>query len=506
MNCRRCVGHWTRGLAALVAGAVLLAPALPAEDAAPSAQAVRLSSVEGQVRIAQGSQVLADPALANTPLFEGTLVQTSEDGRAELQFDNGSVVRLSPNSSLKLVTLRGQGAPGDTEILLVGGLGYFELQGESAGGQMRVRFGDSTVTASASAVLRINLDTPPGELAIFSGDAHLERGAAQSLDLHGGESVTLSSGSDPTQYALSDSIEPDSWDAWNSDRDQALTTEASARTEAVSDLPNNSNPAWNDLDANGNWYDVPGEGQVWSPYEASNAGWDPYGNGYWMWTPGYSYIWVSGYPWGYMPYQCGAWNYFGGFGWGWAPGRCRLWWGGGGWISNIGYGPGGYRPPLRPHGPPSRGTSGSLPRGGAPIPLVAVKRPPSSGAAWLPARDRSTVVTIAGHQVQPQRPASPRPVYDGSTGGAANRSRPVYAGAKTPAGQRPDNGRNPGSAPAAKSSSGIQRTTSPSPSHYSSGGGSSPSPSHYSSGGGGGGGSGGGGGGGGSRGSGGGHR
>jgi hypothetical protein len=484
----------------------LLAPALPAEDAAPSAQAVRLSSVEGQVRIAQGSQVLADPALANTPLFEGTLVQTSEDGRAELQFDNGSVVRLSPNSSLKLVTLRGQGAPGDTEILLVGGLGYFELQGESAGGQMRVRLGDSTVTASASAVLRINLDTPPGELAIFSGDAHLERGAAQSLDLHGGESVTLSSGSDPTQYALSDSIEPDSWDAWNSDRDQALTTEASARTEAVSDLPNNSNPAWNDLDANGNWYDVPGEGQVWSPYEASNAGWDPYGNGYWMWTPGYSYIWVSGYPWGYMPYQCGAWNYFGGFGWGWAPGRCRLWWGGGGWISNIGYGPGGYRPPLRPHGPPSRGTSGSLPRGGAPIPLVAVKRPPSSGAAWLPARDRSTVVTIAGHQVQPQRPASPRPVYDGSTGGAANRSRPVYAGAKTPAGQRPDNGRNPGSAPAAKSSSGIQRTTSPSPSHYSSGGGSSPSPSHYSSGGGGGGGSGGGGGGGGSRGSGGGHR
>jgi hypothetical protein len=340
--------------------------------------------------------------------------------------------------------------------------------------------------------LRINLDNPPGELAVFSGDAHLERGAALALDLHGGESVALN-GSDPTQYALADSIEPDSWDVWNSDRDQALTTDASAQTGAVNDLPDNSNPAWNDLDANGNWYDVPGQGYVWSPYDASNSGWDPYGSGYWMWTPGYSYIWVSGYSWGYMPYQCGAWNYYGGFGWGWAPGMGRPWWGSGaGWISNIGFGPGGYRPPLRPHGPPSPVAGGRMPRVRAANPLVAVNRSSSRGAEWLPARDSSTVVTIAGHQVQSLRPVSPRPIYDGSTGGAANRSRPVYAGARTPAGQRPATGSQPGSVPAAKSSSGSQRTASPSPSHYSSGGGSSPSPSHYSSGSGGGGGGGGG--------------
>ena len=48
-----------------------------------------------------------------------------------------------------------------------------------------------------------------------------------------------------------------------------------------------------------------------------------------MWTPGYGYLWVSGYPWGYMPFQCGAWNFYDGFGWGWAPGMggCRPWWG-----------------------------------------------------------------------------------------------------------------------------------------------------------------------------------
>ena len=49
-----------------------------------------------------------------------------------------------------------------------------------------------------------------------------------------------------------------------------------------------------------------GQGYIWSPYDAANAGFDPYGIGNWMWTPGFGYIWASGYPWGYMPFQCGA--------------------------------------------------------------------------------------------------------------------------------------------------------------------------------------------------------
>ena len=173
-------------------------------------------------------------------------------------------------------------------------------------------------------------------------------------------------------YELAESIEPDSWDAWNSDRDQALTAEASSQTGAADSIsPDESqNPAWNDLDANGNWYNVPGQGYVWSPYDASNAGWDPYGYGSWMFTPGYGYIWDSGYSWGYLPYQCGAWNFYDGFGWGWAPGLggCQPWWGCGYYGGpNIGHGPGGYRPiprPMPPHGP----------IGHRPIPVVAVNR------------------------------------------------------------------------------------------------------------------------------------
>ena len=99
---------------------------------------------------------------------------------------------------------------------------------------------------------------------MFSGNAHLEGSSVPTLDLHGGESVALD-GTDPNNYILAETIEPDSWDTWNSDRDQDLTTASADRTEATENQPDQQNPAWNDLDANGNWYNVPDKGYVWSP-------------------------------------------------------------------------------------------------------------------------------------------------------------------------------------------------------------------------------------------------
>jgi hypothetical protein len=102
--------------------AVALHPAMTwADDAARAVSAARLSNVDGQVQLAQGSQVLADHAVANAPLFEGTRVATGDDGRAEIQLDDGSVARLSPNSSLTLKVLRGQGGAVSAEIVLESG-------------------------------------------------------------------------------------------------------------------------------------------------------------------------------------------------------------------------------------------------------------------------------------------------------------------------------------------------------------------------------------------------
>jgi hypothetical protein len=475
---------WLLGLAILALGAQ--APVLRADDAsAQPARAVRLSSVDGGVQLSTGNQVLADGAVANTPLFEGTRVVTADDGRAEIQFEDGSVARLSPNSSLTLTVLRGAGPKSQAEITLDGGLGYFELQNGPQSGAMSVKFGDSVATVSGFTVLRINLDNPPGELAVFSGNAHLERDGALAVDLHGGESVALSA-NDASRYTLNESIDPDSWDSWNSDRDQVLTSESAVRTGAADNYAQSSNPAWSDLDANGNWYDVPGQGNIWSPYDASNPGWDPYGNGNWGYSQGFGYTWISANSWGYLPYSCGAWNWYDSFGWGWAPGMggCSPWWGAGFYGGpNIGAGFGGYRPPTRPRAP-------RRPFGGGGLIAVNRRPMPMTGAGSLPARDRNTVVKIAGYTVQPLHALSPRPVYDHSASGFVNRTVVTNVGGVPAAGQgRVAGGSTFGvSREGSPSSSGARNSTATGARSYAGStrsASSSSSASHVSSGGGG---------------------
>jgi FecR protein len=424
----------------MVAGALVLTFTTAAQQAGPQARAVRLSDVDGQVQLSQGNQVLASQAMVNAPLFEGTQISTSDDGRAEIQFEDGSVARVSPNSQVTLTTLRQEGSSADTEITLNNGLAYFEIQTATQPNHFRVRFGDNVVSASGFTIFRANLDTPPGEVAVFSGNAHIDGPNSMAVDIHGGQSLKLN-GETAGSYITSEIIEPDSWDAWNSDRDQALTEQEAQRTTATANVPDSSNPAWSDLDANGNWYNVPGQGYVWSPNEAENAGWDPYGCGNWMWTPGYGYVWVSCESWGYMPYNSGAWSYYDGFGWGWAPGFGAPWWGGGIYVINIVRAPYLYKPPLRPHGGPVSPVRAGVGvpvhvTGGhfQPYPVVSVNR--NSGVTTsAPVRPRSGPVTVAGNTVEPLRPISPRMGYMGANGtvrssafqgSTSNVSHPVY--------------------------------------------------------------------------------
>jgi uncharacterized membrane protein YgcG len=284
-------------------------------------------------------------------------------------------------------------------------------------------------------------------------------GGNVATDLHGGESITLN-GASPANYQVAESIEPDSWDAWNSDRDQAMTAEAASQSPASANLGESQNPAWNDLDANGNWYDVPGQGYIWSPYEAASAAFDPYGYGNWMWTPGYGYLWVSGYPWGYMPFQCGRWNYFDSFGWGWAPGigGCSPWWGLGFYGGpNFGTLPPGYRVIPRPILP-------RRPVGGRPIAMIAVNHSPAISGSPLPARNRNTPVTIGGSTVVALRPLPSRPVFV-HAGPPTGRSEPQPENQGTIETDRPVNPSRPGYNP---NRPVPQETTEPNRPSYSS--------------------------------------
>lgn len=374
---------------------------------AANARAVRLSSVDGQVQVVEDGQVIADPAYDNLPLFEGSQVVTRNDGRAEIELEDGSLVRLTPNSTVTLSVLSGSGATTHTEIVLNAGQAYFELQPSTADRPLRVGYGTTSVTPTNFSVIRVNFDAQPGVMAVFSGQVHVTRGGALDLDVHGDQTLSLDV-QDASVYNLADTVQADSWDQWNSDRDAALMSEQSDKTPAT-DQNAGQMPGISDLDASGSWYDVPGQGYVWSPYDAQGAGtdWDPYGYGYWTSFPQYGYAWVSGYSWGYAPFNYGQWNYYGGFGWGWNPGgRYHPWWGrGGGWTSNVGTGPNGYLPPQHPKGLPGGAGAPGKPVGGPMNPhspgngtVVAVNQRPLHPPILVDHRPQSGVNAYLGFQ------------------------------------------------------------------------------------------------------------
>ena len=211
--------------------------------------------------------------------------------------------------------------------------------------------------------VRVTLDEPPAVISVLDGTIHVEHsdgpdGAGYQSDVRSGETLTRDR-EDGSRYFLTQEIAPDSWDQWNESRDQAAADEAANQTAARDDYAGTQGYGWSDLDANGTWYNVPGQGMVWQPNVAADASFDPYGYGSWVYYPGTGYVWASGYGWGWTPYRCGNWSYWNGFGWGWLPGSgCGMggWgFGGGGYVINVIRPPQTYRFPLRPDrgaGPP----------------------------------------------------------------------------------------------------------------------------------------------------------
>ena len=318
-----------------------LASTLRAEDPA----VVRLSYVKDTVTVKQADASIVSHAVANLPLFDGSTIVTGQDGQAEIEFTDGSVARLTPNSSLVLTHLQRLGGAGHTELRLASGLAYFELN-VGQGQRFSVDLGAAVLRPMENSIFRASLDKVP-EAAVMRGSLHLDAvGGASDFnqEVIANQTVRFNT-SDPASSIIAEEVAPDSWDQWNIDRDRAITQQAQVQTPVRDSSQAPNDPGWNDLDAYGNWYPVDGYGDVWTPGNV-DADWDPFGYGYWGNFPGYGATWISGYSWGWLPYHCGAWNYFP-FGWGWIPGGC-----GGGWspLVTVWNTPPNYRLPAWPKG------------------------------------------------------------------------------------------------------------------------------------------------------------
>jgi hypothetical protein len=350
-------------LAALIA---IAHPTAASAEGAKIFRAARLTFVEGEVHVARANGTARDTAVLNMPLLEGSVISTAEDGQAEIEFEDGSLVRLTPNSGLSLVNLSADSSGNyHTRMSLIGGLAYLELRAGTKF-QYSLDAGGDVISPIENATIRVNLDELPAIVAVLDGSAHIASVHGSEADATAGQTIRIDAASEGGVYMIKQAIAPESWDQWNEDRDEAAATQAGSQTAARQKFAGDQGYGWSDLDANGNWYDVPGQGEVWQPYvaqpadaspdEADQTGagsvassFDPYGFGYWVYTPA-GYGWASAYGWGWLPYRCGTWSYWDDFGWGWSPGfGCDLLgYGGYGYGLNLGHVPRFYHRPGRP--------------------------------------------------------------------------------------------------------------------------------------------------------------
>ena len=79
------------------------------EDYDVKARVVRISLITGEVNLKRNGNQDWERARLNYPLVEGDTIATDKDGQLEIQVDARNFVRLAPDSTLRIVTLRDEG-------------------------------------------------------------------------------------------------------------------------------------------------------------------------------------------------------------------------------------------------------------------------------------------------------------------------------------------------------------------------------------------------------------
>ena len=286
--------------------ALLALPAL----ADSQARIVRLSDVQGSVQIDKNTGMGFESAFLNLPIKQGTQVKTRDRGRAEIEFEDGSTLRLTPNTTVEFNTL-GLSDSGKriSVINLVEGMAYVNWLGKS-GDQFSLNFSREKIALDRAAHFRVETSPQVAKMAVFKGNIDVD-GPAGKVVVEKKKTASFD-GADNDKYSIAKNVEEAPLDSWDK--------EASSYHDKYA--KNNSSPygyGVSDLNYYGAYSNVPGYGMMWQPY-FTGVGWDPFMNGAWSFYPGSGFMFASAYPWGWMPYHYGNWMFVPGMGWMWEPG------------------------------------------------------------------------------------------------------------------------------------------------------------------------------------------
>jgi hypothetical protein len=299
------------GLVLLTACSLLSLPAM----AGSQARIVRLSDVHGSVQINKNSGLGFEHAFLNLPITQGTELKTLSDGRAEVEFEDGSSLRVAPNSLVRFSTL-GLSDTGvrNSVVDLPEGLAYVNWLGKD---EISLKFSKETASLDHAAHFRVMNASDEASLAVFKGEVEVD-GPAGRVTLAKNKTASFDP-ADNDKSEVASKIKEIPSDSWDKD--------ATSYHDDYAKVKNDSSPygyGLSDLNYYGAFTNVAGYGMMWQPF-FTGVGWDPFMDGAWGWYPGMGYMFASAYPWGWLPYRYGNWMFVPAMGWMWQPGGWNSW-------------------------------------------------------------------------------------------------------------------------------------------------------------------------------------
>ncbi len=287
----------------------LFAGTPPATADSGHARIIRLSLVQGDVRFARethgdplaDSNATWETAGLNLPIRQGYVLAT-DNGRAEVEFENGAMAFLKENTVLEFYDLSLNDSARTTRLVLRQGSASFYVN-PAGGDYFSVTGGDFTVEAVGRGEFRIDtyddgstVEAHKGRVSVLhsKNETRLQKG--QSLSMKAGNDSSLSVGNLPTE---------DDFDRWVAGRIESVSTATAASQQYTGS--SNYVPGFADLYTYGAFSNCGAYGFGWRPFGVG-YGWSPFTSGQWIFDPASGgYAWLSYQPWGYAPYHYGGW-------------------------------------------------------------------------------------------------------------------------------------------------------------------------------------------------------
>ena len=176
----------------------------------------RFSYLSGSVTWHYGDDASWANASRNMPLREGAQIWTSDSSRAEIQFDDGSRLRLDSNTLITLQTLYSDDKGEYTELTLINGSAHMHLKTRYSIYQMNTPY--ASLKAAGPGRVRVSAGDVC-EFEQFYGTSTIE-GNGGSVTLLQGQALYLNDAN--SSFTVAALPAPDSWDAWNGARDARI--------------------------------------------------------------------------------------------------------------------------------------------------------------------------------------------------------------------------------------------------------------------------------------------